>query len=139
MGIVQSVNLDVLALAAFCLINLGLIAFCLVKLRNLKQSNRSLRRRVHDLEDDIKVLFSTTSNMGEQLKSIQHTNKILREQQEQLSLKEPSQQSYRNAIQQIRSGETTNKIVETSGLSRGEVELLRILNASESGKSVVES
>lgn len=105
-------------------------------MRRLRSSNRSLRSRIHNLEDDVKSIYGTATNMGEKLKLVAHHYKILKEQQEQLSLKEPSQQSYRNAIQQIRHGDSTSKIVETSGLSRGEVELLRILNARETDSQI---
>jgi len=128
---------DILILGIIGLVNFALLMLFFSKTRRLKRSNISLRKRIHDLEDDVKVLYSTTLNIGEKFKSVQKDNRILKEQQEQLSLKEPSQQSYKNAIQQIRNGDTTSKIVETSGLSLGEVELLRLLNASESASQSV--
>ncbi len=137
MALFQTVNLDFLALMAFCLLNAVAVGVCFAKQRRLRAGNRSLRKRVRNLEDDIKALYHATGTMGEHLKVVKHHYKFLKEQQEQLSLKEPSQQSYRNAIQQIRNGDSTAKIVETSGLSKGEVELLRLLNARESANQAM--
>jgi len=78
------------------------------------------------LQDDVKVLYESASNLGVSIKKLEHSGKVLKEQQEQLTLKEPNQQAYRNAIQAIQNGETINKVSETSGLSRGEVELLKM-------------
>lgn len=130
MAVSDLVQWDILALGIFCLVNLGLVILFSSKLHKVKRSNLHLRKRIHNLEDDVKTLYSTASNIGEQFKIVQKDNRILKEQQEQLSLKEPSQQSYKNAIQQIRNGDSTSKIAETSGLSKGEIELLRLLNAS---------
>ncbi len=95
------------------------------------------------LQDDVKVLYESASNLGVSLKKLEHGSKVLKEQQEQLTLKEPNQQAYRNAIQAIQNGETINKVSETSGLSRGEVELLKMfqkfdVNTSEKKQEVVD-
>lgn len=132
MAIMQFSHWDTVALGTFCFLNLLITGLCLIKIRHLKSANQSLHSRIHHMEEDIKALHGTTNHMGDHLKAVKYHYRILKEQQEQLSLKEPSQQSYRNAIQQIRNGDSTTKIVETSGLSRGEVELLRLLNSKES-------
>ena len=95
--------------------------------------NRLLSKRLDNqiaenraMKDDVKALFESANNLGIALKKIQHGTQVLKEQQEQLTLKEPNQQAYRNAIQAIENGETINKVSETSGLSRGEVELLKM-------------
>ena len=95
------------------------------------------------LQDDVKVLYESANNLGVSVKKLEHGAKVLKEQQEQLTLKEPNQQAYRNAIQAIQNGETINKVSETSGLSRGEVELLKMfqkfdVNTSEKKTEAVE-
>ncbi len=126
-----------LAMGVFCLISVLLAAGGYIKLQRLNKDNTLLHKRIYEISDDVKVLYNVTATMGEHLKIVQKNSRILKEQQEQLSLKEPNQQSYRNAVQQIRNGDSIGKIVETSGLSRGEVELLRLLNEKESANQAV--
>ena len=89
----------------------------------LKQQSRVIKA----LQDDVKVLYESANNLGVSIKKLEHGAKVLKEQQEQLTLKEPNQQAYRNAINAIENGEAISKIAETSGLSRGEVELLKMI------------
>lgn len=133
----NNIQWDYLILGCVGLVNFVLVLTLFGRTIHFKRSNRNLRKRVHDLEDEVKTLYSTAATIGEKIKTIEKDNRILKEQHEQLSLKEPSQQSYRNAIQQIRNGDSTGKIVESSGLSLGEIELLRLLNKKQVSDNAV--
>ena len=139
MSMLNYIQWDHLILGGVCLISLTLVLVLFGKSSQLKRVNRNLRKRVHDLEDDVKTLYSTAATIGEKIKIMEKDNRILKEQQEQLSLKEPSQQSYKNAIQQIRNGDSIGKIVESSGLSMGEIELLRLLNEKQTADTTLDS
>ena len=95
-------------------------------LKCMESSYQEQSTQLLSLQDDIKVLYESANNLGIRLKKQEQGTKVLKEQQEQLTLKEPNQQAYRNAILAIQNGETVNKISETSGLSLGEVELLKM-------------
>ena len=117
----------ILGLVAICVINFVMMSRAYSKLRQQKVKVHSQKRRIHDLEEDVRALYEASTTLGSKLHSLEHSSRVLKEQQEQLTLKEPNQQTYRNAIQAIHNGESVNQVSESSGLSRGEVELLTLL------------
>jgi len=142
---IELIQWPVAALAALCLINFWYVAKSHSKNHKLQLQLEHQSKTITTLREDVKILYESASSLGNKLKQLEYSTNVLKEQQEQLSLKEPNQQAYRNAIQSINNGEPVNKIAETSGLSRGEVELLQLfqrVNSEASGankkKSVVE-
>jgi len=125
----------ILGLVTICVMNLVLVSRAQLKLRQQKVKSHSQKRRIHDLEEDVRALYEASTTLGSKLHSLEHSSRVLKEQQEQLTLKEPNQQTYRNAIQAIHNGNTVNQVAESSGLSRGEVELLTLLQKINSNTS----
>jgi len=125
----------ILGLVAICVINFVMMSRAYSKLRQQKVKVHSQKRRIHDLEEDVRALYEASTTLGSKLHSLEHSSRVLKEQQEQLTLKEPNQQTYRNAIQAIHNGESVNQVSESSGLSRGEVELLTLLQKINSNTS----
>jgi len=117
----------ILGIVTICVINFVLMSRIYAKFRQQKVKVHSHKRRIHDLEEDVRALYEASTTLGNKLHSVEHSSRVLKEQQEQLTLKEPSQQTYRNAIQALHNGESVNQVSESSGLSRGEVELLTLL------------
>lgn len=117
---------------AYCLFTFILLMRCYKRLRKQKGHLQGHRRRIHDLEDDVRALYDSGTNLGNKLQALEKSYRVLNEQQEKLSLKEPDQQTYRNAIQAIHNGEEVNQVAESSGLSRGEVELLTLFQKANS-------
>lgn len=129
----------ILGLIAFSVINLIMVSRAYSRLRHQKVKVYSQKRRIHDLEEDVRALYEASTTLGSKLHSLEHSSRVLKEQQEQLTLKEPNQQTYRNAIQAIHNGNSVNQVAESSGLSRGEVELLTLLQKINSNTSEKDS
>ncbi len=127
----QNIRWEFVALSVFCVFNLILLIKSRAKIAALEKSQAIDNKHLLELAGDIKALYESGTTMGRRLKSLEYGAKMLKEEQEQLSLKEPSQQMYRNAVQLINSGESVNKISKSSGLSRGEVELLKLFQRIE--------
>ena len=121
------IDFILLTLACICIINFVMLLKNSSKFRHQKAKVHAQKQRIHELEDDVKAIFESAVTFGNKLQSLEQSNRVLKEQQEQLLLKEPNQQTYRNAIHAIHNGDTVNEIAESSGLSRGEVELLKLL------------
>jgi|GEM_PF-775804 len=123
-------------LAAAVLVNLVLTGYCLSKLRGfkqLKQADLVLEKAQITMRSDSKALFDSAKGLGMKLTQVERLLRNVEERQDQLSLKEPSEQTYRHSVRLIKSGLPVDKVVEQSGLSRGEVELLLLLNRIEGG------
>lgn len=122
----SSLSWSLIGLGGFFLINFCVVIFLFFKVKQLQRAKQDADKKLHEIVNDVKALFEVGSTLGNKIKHLEYAAKIMREEQEQLSLKEPSQQMYRNAVQLINSGESINKISESSGLARGEVELLKL-------------
>ncbi|MDH3326673.1 MAG: DUF2802 domain-containing protein [Gammaproteobacteria bacterium] len=126
LSVIQNFPWDIITLSVFCIMNFVFIIRSKNRFQALEESQIQLNAHLLELAGDVKALYESGTNLGGKLKSLEYGSKMLKEEQEKLSLKEPSQQMYRNAVQQINNGESVNKISESSGLSRGEVELLKL-------------
>lgn len=142
MDILKTMPWDLIALVTYCVISLALLCRCYFRLRKQKGQLNSQRRRIHALEDDVRSLYDSGTTLGNKLQYLEKGCRVLKEQQEKLSLKAPDQQTYRNAIQAIHNGESPKHVADSSGLSRGEVELLTLLqkiNRNEPEKKTTSS
>jgi len=126
MSIFQNLPWDIIALSLFCVFNFILVVKSQAKVRSLQDKQDEMNRHMLELAGDIKALYESGTTLGNKVKSLEYEARLLKEEQEKLSLKEPSQQMYRNAVQQINNGESVTNISASSGLSRGEVELLKL-------------
>jgi len=139
MPVFNSADWIIIGLVTICVLNFVLVARANSKLRHQKVKVHSQKRRIHDLEEDIRALYEASTTLGSKLHSLEHSSRVLKEQQEQLTLKEPNQQTYRNAIQAIHNGDSVIQVSKSSGLSRGEVELLTLLQKINSNDSEKDS
>lgn len=99
--------------------------------QRLRQMRTSYERELEHLRYEMKALLNSAEGMGEKIKRLEQRSKVLEERQDQFTLKEPSRQTYEHAIRLVRQGEDIDKVVEQSGLSRGEVELLQTIKRTE--------
>jgi small-conductance mechanosensitive channel len=96
--------------------------------RNIAVLDEKYQQETAALKSEIKALLSSAEGMGEKLQQMEHSMQLLARRQDDLTLKEPSQQVYTNAIRMVRHGDDVDTVMERNGLSRGEVELLQLLN-----------
>ena len=127
MALLDTVEWNLISLLALCLINLAMVIPLYSKVRRQRVKIHSQKRRISDLDEDVRALYESASTFGNKLHTLEISTRVLKEQQEQLTLKEPNQQTYRNAIKAIHNGDSVNQVADSSGLSRGEVELLTLL------------
>ena len=124
-------TMETIVLAAFLLLNIGFCGYLQIKLMQLRVEKKQIILDLEEVRKNIKALFDSARGVGNRLQTIERRTTIIEERQEELTLKEPSHLSYENAIRLVKNGESLDKIVESSGLSRGEVELLTLLSRVE--------
>ncbi len=129
--ILESVQWEHILLGIFFITNVILVKKYQRKLQVLQRVQEEGDKKILVLAGDVKALYESGATIGGKVKSLEFGSKMLREEQEKLSLKDPDQQMYRNAVQQIHNGESVNKISESSGLSRGEIELLKLFQKND--------
>ena len=126
LNVLENLRWDVVGLGIFFIVNLIFAVSYQNKLRILQQTQSDANKHLLELAGDVKALYESGTTLGAKVKSLEFGAKIMKEEQEKLSLKDPDQQMYRNAVQQINNGESVVSISENSGLSRGEIELLKL-------------
>ncbi|MDH5546481.1 MAG: DUF2802 domain-containing protein [Gammaproteobacteria bacterium] len=119
--------LGLAAVAILALSNMAITAIFLKRLAEEKMKNAEIYKRMNELSWDVKGLYDSSKGVGKRLQLIERRMSKLEEAQDQLTLKDPSYQTYQHAIRMIRDGATVESVSETSGLSKGEIELLSLL------------
>jgi len=103
------------------LIACAMAIFCLVRMQRVDVT-QSL------LHVELKKLSDHAAMSEDKLRRIVHRICSLEDAQSQLSLKEPSQQTYQHAVHLAKSGADIKAITDASGLSHGEAELIMLLH-----------
>ena len=120
-------------------LNIGLIVglvWTVSRVRQLQRQQQIATNHQRTIQHDVKGLFDSASGFAKRLHILEKRTRALEENQEQLTLKEPTQQTYQHAIRLLKEGQPIEKVVENSGLSRGELELLSLLRRIEDGESL---
>ena len=90
------------------------------------------------LQDDAQALLGSVSVLDEKVHGMDQKIQHMQQRIDQLSLKEPSQQTYHHAVKLVKSGACINDVVESCGLSRGEAELIMLFNKMDASELVTE-
>lgn len=91
---------------------------------NLAETGQELRERVQQLEQELGALCSASVGAGEHVVRLEQQVQRLVERQNQLEMRAGSERPYSHATQLVTRGADINELVETCGLTRGEAELL---------------
>lgn len=79
---------------------------------------------VHAVENELKALLLCERGIAERLKQQQQQVRNVADRQDKLEISESSNSSYKQAKALMEHGATTDELVDTCDLSRGELELI---------------
>jgi len=117
-----------------------IIILVVAGLLNVYYLNKKVEQKftfVTSLQKEISRISELTAANQNKVQSLYHQMRQVEGRIDQLSLKEPSQQMYRHAVKLVKSGACINDVVESCGLSRGEAELIMLLNKMGTGETGV--
>ncbi|MCU0935612.1 MAG: DUF2802 domain-containing protein [Gammaproteobacteria bacterium] len=83
---------------------------------------------VRGLERDMQAICLGARGMGDAVLRLEEKLRRLTERQDEISLREPDQRVYHQAIRLASRGASVEELVSTCGLPRGEAELIQILH-----------
>ncbi len=116
---------------------IGFVGFYLLVARQyakIQQQNAQLKSELQEVQNDLNAVINTAIGVGRHLseleQSIQQTEKDLKqtaERQEELAHRDPDERTYTQAAKMFKRGESIDEVMDTTQLSRAEVELMRIL------------
>ena len=90
----------------------------------LAETGSDLRERVHHLEQELGALCSASLGAGEHVVKLEQQVQRITERQDQLEMRAGVERPYSQASQLVTRGADIDELVETCGLTRGEAELL---------------
>ncbi len=111
---------------AAVLLGMGLVYGVLS--RRLRAMERRHQENMENLQRELVMMSSSARGLGRKLNSLEQQQQVLQERLDLFSLKEPGEQVFSHAVRLLKSGADVETVMEQSGLSRGEVELLQRMN-----------
>jgi hypothetical protein len=100
----------------------------LVRLRRneaeLRDDLRLVRDRVHQVEQELAALCSASVGAGDHLMRLQQQVRHIGERQNVMEMRSVGERSYAQASELVHRGADTRELMESCGLTRGEAELL---------------
>lgn len=107
------------------------IAFLIRKQSLLRQALEENQARLEQLLDDLKALHAAAAGQVNHISRIEEHVHHLADRQEQIDYKDPTNQSYSEAIELIQRGATVDELLRR-GLRREEAELLMRMHGKQS-------
>ena len=104
---------------------LGVAYFQLLRShRDLADRAGLLRQRVRQVEQEMGALCNASLGAGDHLVKLEHRVQRVMERQDDLEMRASNERPYAQASQLVTKGADINELVDTCGLTRGEAELL---------------
>jgi hypothetical protein len=102
----------------------------------LMSNLRAERARVDSLQSDLRALCSAAVNVGDRMNQIERRLRQLSLRQDELGLQQgqseaTEQRSVEQAAKMVRNGASIEQLVDVCGLSRGEAELVAMMQRLE--------
>lgn len=106
----------------------GLVALLTSYMQNarLQAQVQQQQDTLHTLQADVSAVCSGAVKLGEHLARLERRAHLLAQRQDQLEMKEPASQNYRQASRMMNKGAELEEVIADCGLARGEAELIAL-------------
>ncbi len=106
----------------------GLVALVFAYFKNtqLQLQINEQQNSLYALQSDVSAMCSGAVNLGEHLAHLEQRANLLTRRQDQLEMKEPATQSYRQASKMMNKGAELEEVIADCGIARGEAELVAL-------------
>lgn len=115
-------------LTAVAVVGFGIQSLALLRVKHSQQerdeSFRDCRQRLKQVEQELAALCSASVGAGDHVVKLEQQVKRIIERQDTLELRASSDRPYAQASQLVHKGADIDELVDTCGLTRGEAELL---------------
>ena len=124
-----------IALFTLSLVAVSVAAYALHQLVQVRRELAKLQQTRADLNatrDDVSALCSGAVGVGNRLNKLEQRLRSQGERQDQLDLRTSGERPYTQAGKLVHSGATIEELINTCGITRGEAELIFMMNSSGS-------
>jgi len=104
----------------------GLVAlvFAYIKNTRLQSQLSDQQDRLHALQADVSAVCAGAVNLGQHLAHLEQRAHLMVQRQDQLEMKSPATQNYRQASKMMNKGAQLEEVIADCGLAPGEPELV---------------
>jgi hypothetical protein len=102
-----------------------------VMMQRSRKAQQQLHEQIDSLRTDINALYSGAVGIGKRLNNIERKLRLNSERQDKLELRDVDQASYDHAARLVKKGAEVNELVDSCGISKGEAELIKLLNSGQ--------
>ncbi len=114
-------------LSAVTVIGLGGLLISAMSWSRLRKRNERMARRIVQLEQQVRAISAGSIGVGKRLAGVSRELQAAMDRQAELEHRDPGQLPYRQAAKLVGLGAGVEELMESCGLSRGEAELLNLL------------
>ncbi len=118
-------SFEVIATVALAIGSVSLI-FSHIKNTQLQLQISEQQNSLHSLQADVSAMCAGAVNLGEHLEHLEQRANLLVRRQDQLEMKEPATQNYRQARKMMNKGAELEEVIADCGIARGEAELVAL-------------
>ncbi len=106
----------------------GLVALVYAYVKNTQLRSQLIQQQdiLHALQTDVGAVCAGAVNLGEHLAHLEQRAHSLVQRQDQLEMKSPATQSYRQASKMMNKGAELEEVIADCGIARGEAELVAL-------------
>jgi len=106
----------------------GLVAivFAYIKNTQLQLQLSEQQNSLYALQADVSAMCSGAVGLGEHMVHLEQRAHLLTRRQDQLEMKEPATQNYRQAGRMMNKGAELEEVIADCGIARGEAELVAL-------------
>ncbi|OOZ42146.1 hypothetical protein BOW53_00785 [Solemya pervernicosa gill symbiont] len=126
----MTIALFIVSLAA--LATAAVAIYQLTRVRRELDAFRQTRVDLNATRDDVSALCSGAVGVGNRLNKLEQRLRSQNERQDQLDLRTSGERPYLQAGKLVHSGASIDELINTCGLTRGEAELIFMMNSAES-------
>lgn len=123
-------NSQIVSIIAISVMVIAMLFSWIVTHRSRKLQQQ-LHQQIDSLRTDINALYSGAVGIGKRLNNIERKLRLNTERQDKLELRDIDQASYDHAARLVKNGAEVNELVDSCGISKGEAELIKLLNSSQ--------
>ncbi|MCF6337808.1 MAG: DUF2802 domain-containing protein [Gammaproteobacteria bacterium] len=120
-----ALSFEVIASVAL-VVGLVALVFAYFKNTQLQLQINEQQNSLYALQADVSAMCSSAVNLGEHLAHLEQRAHLLTRRQDQLEMKEPATQSYRQASKMMNKGAELEEVIADCGIARGEAELVAL-------------
>ncbi len=120
-----ALSFEVIASVAL-VVGLVALVFAYFKNTQLQLQINEQQNSLYALQADVSAMCSGAVNLGEHLVHLEQRAHLLTRRQDQLEMKEPATQSYRQASKMMKKGAELEEVIADCGIARGEAELVAL-------------